>query len=236
MKLFFIILALSIPCAVFGQDSKFTGIGIFKIGADTSVLYDFAQQQRIKIKKMDEMYDILQARTGYSRKGGIFQLLHNSNNSKDDMTLSYCSDNREYYLSQYEIAGITIKNVILTFFKNRLIKFKCSFDSKIEDAMDAKYGKSESKITNDTVSCVYNMTGVTRKLVAETFINKWKNGDITAESTLKEYYDDHCNKKYVSLFYYEISDREAAQCDSNSLHAHLNSEKPKIDKDKIKDF
>ncbi len=63
---------LLIAAASYAQDTKFTGIGIFKIGSDTTTLYSFASDNKIKIGIMNDEMKFITASYGNSKKTEFF--------------------------------------------------------------------------------------------------------------------------------------------------------------------
>ncbi len=155
----------------------------------------------------------------------------------DIITISYCPDVSEYYVSNYEVAGIVLKHINLKYYKNKLIELKCDFSKEIEDAMKVKYGAPTITTSNDTSKCVYNLTGVSRDMVAKKFYSKWNNDNITANSYIGEYFDSNCNKKYLSYFRYYTENAEYNSCDLDYRKKNMNEKYgPTVTKDKLKEF
>ncbi|HWD88293.1 MAG TPA: hypothetical protein VG367_09220 [Mucilaginibacter sp.] len=216
---------------------KFNGIGIFKLGGDTSILYNYALINKCKIKPFYKGNAFFAKTQNDPNRLEIFKLEINIKHPEDKINdLSECTEAKEFYCSIYEINGIKIRNIRLVYFNNQLVKFTSNESDEIEAAMNSKYGKSEIRDRPDTSNCLYNFTGFTRKLIAHTFSYEWGNGDISALSVVSEYFDDHCDKKYISYFTYSISNRELEKCELEGLTNRLNGHKPNISKDKLKDF
>lgn len=219
------------------QDVKFTGIGIFKINSDTSVLYNYIADHRLKPKIINEEMDYLH-RTYYGADSkDIFKLVANNEPGKYFSEVSDCPDVKEFYLGEYSINGISLKGLRLKYYKNQLVNVKCKYSRLLADAMKVKYGDPISIISADTTKCVYKLTGITEKLTTNDFTDKWQNAEITAKSYLGEYYDDNCQKKILSYFTYWIDNKECSHCESEFMNKKiLNRNAPKISKDELKDF
>jgi len=237
MRKILIITAIAILSLSVKAQEKFNGIGIFKIGSDTTILYNYALLNKCKIKPFNKGIALFGKTQSDPNKLEILKLETNVKHPEDKINdLSECAEAKEFYCSIYEINGIKIKNIRLVYYHNQLIKFKSNRTDEIEAAMNAKYGKSELKDTQDTTSCLYNLTGITEKLIAHTFSYEWDNEDIRARSILSEYFDDHCNKEYNAYFTYSISNRDFEKCEQEGFNDRINGHKPNISKDKLKDF
>ncbi|GAA4907012.1 hypothetical protein [Mucilaginibacter defluvii] len=219
-----LLLSLTAILAYFNSFSqeKFTGIGVFKIGSDSSVVYNYAEEKCKKVKVISSIPVFDKKYIAKISKGAA------------DIIVDPCPDVSEYRLALYEVAGMKLKNVELTFYKNKLIKFRSDYSTEVVNALDQKYGKSESTIKYDTASCVYQLTGITRKLVAKTYHNNRESDDIHFSAFVGSYYDDKCNEQYYSGLSYSIQVLEQLKC---SNEASKNKYTPKLkDEKQLKDL
>lgn len=213
----------------------FLGIGIFKIGSDTTNLISFANLNVDYIRDIDSFQN-LSYRMEMDADGKVKELLRlkkTSDAENGGVCRSYCIDVTEYYLSRYEVSGVIIKNIRLRYYLNRLVQFDSDFSSNIEDALSIKYGKSEFHVETKKFNCMHNLTGISTPLEAKTYSNVWHNAQIAAYSVLYEKYDDHCQKETNSYFMYDVDSPVLAECESRGLD---NALRPRINKSNLKDF
>jgi hypothetical protein len=214
---------------------KFTGIGIFKIGTDTSIVYKYAKENKIKIREITKGVDLSYMRlidnpyTIASLKPKEKLIIGHINKSGDKYSLDInaCPDVTQYILSSYEVDSIKMKMVELTFYKNKLQKFKCKYDKIIVEAVESKYGTTNREIKSDTSKCLYNTTGIERLLISKRYYNTLINGDIKMTAYIGTFFDDHCKESYGSDFNYEQRIQELYDCSLSSMGIQLN-QKPKL--------
>jgi hypothetical protein len=206
------------------------GIGILKMGTDSSILIEYAKAN------LDRIADPLGLETLEWRikeeGGGKFKELLRL--KYPEIKHSYCPDVTSYYLSQYEVSGVIIKNIYLKYYKGRLVEFKSDDSPDIKEALDVKYGKSDLTVERKKYSCMHNLTGISTPLEAKTFTNEWKNGLIHAISVLSQRYDDHCNEKYDSFFMVFVENKILDNCENEGLKNPISY--PQRDKKILKDF
>jgi len=215
------------------NNEKFTGVGIFKIGTDTSILINYASTHVQYIRDCDdyENYDYVKV----ANMSQLVRLKTNSDPTRQIWDLSLCPDVSEYFLTAYEVAGITIKNIRLKYFKNKLVDFDSDASMEITDALKLKYGQPKLTVTQTTYNCLYKLTGLTKPLIAKTYQEEWVNNTISATSLLWETYDDHCEKQINRSFHYYITNQQLKQCeDSYRVKSENNTKKQQIKN--LKDF
>lgn len=230
MKQLVFIVGLMATMHCYAQE-LFTGIGIFKIDTDTSLVYQFAKSTKIKIKNVNTDYKYLEATT-LAHNPTIARLYRNTKEVSTLMKLNNCPNTVEFSISSYEVAGINIKNIRLIYYNNQLTKVNFDYSSEVVEAIETKYGKLNTKITTDSVTCIYNLTGRERKLAESTITQSRDFGLVKIHVMLWVGYDSHCNSTASSMFYYERENKELNICASSNEQPL----KPKIDKDKLKDF
>ncbi len=244
MKNLLFIICLLASIHAFAQTENFTGIGIFKIGSDTSVVYKYASENKLKVEiisSSDQLRSYKLATNPYANKymkktkdwGKDIIGKVDKNTSDYSLNVNFCPEVTQYVLTSYEVSGVKTTEIKLLFYKNRLNKFECKYDQNVLDALDQKYGKAELVVTKDTIKCLYNITGITRNLISTTYSKNRQMGDIKVVALMWTAYDDNCKEMYLSSFYYEQVNRELAQC---SLEARKNKLTPKSTKKDLKDF
>jgi hypothetical protein len=96
--------------------------------------------------------------------------------------------------------GIDIKNSILTFMNDTLISVNCEYNGKVNEALDVKYGKSETVVKEEPHKFTRTYTGEEITLIDVTYTNDWGDGNIECTSMLKKYYSGSIEAKYLSYF------------------------------------
>jgi hypothetical protein len=217
----------------------FLGIGVFKIGSDTSVLMTFAKQNIDTIRDCSDFENLLYAREK-NGEGDITQLLRLKRSQEQGnigLIESYCPQVTEYYISRYIVSGILIKNIRLKYFQNKLVQFSSDFSNEIKDALTVKYGKSSLSVESKKLSCMHNLTGIATPLVEKTYTEKWTNGPIRVLSVLYDKYDDKCKLAINSFFLYTIDNSTWESCERDGRNAYLRkATAPKVDKKQLSDF
>lgn len=233
MKKLLFILLLS-PSCLFSQE-KFLGIGIFKLGVDTASVINYAESVNCKVSTINDGM-ILYKIERENNKNDLLKIDSKNNvyrleRGKNMYSMSKCPLIKEYFLNQYTVSGIKLYNVRLEFYKNKLYSVKCNYGPDINDAMSLKYGKPELNRITKKVNCVFRLTGVKEELTEDSFYQKWKNNNILALGFSSAYYNDKCEKQYLSYFKYEIEIPEVTKCKEESI-----SKEPSIKKEQLKDF
>jgi len=230
MKKSILVALLAILCLAVKAQETFKGIGIFKIGIDTSVLYNYVKENKFQLRAItsDDQYINATTLSGY---GIIGKLYHNLEEKDILRHLSNCPEVKEFSISSYDIAGISLKNVRLIYYKDRLFSFECEYNNNAKDAIEAKYGALPVKMTYDTSKCIYNLTGHERLLIANKIDRSKLFGDILLVIIIKKGFDSHCEEDYSSIFKYQLFSDDLLNCEKDNK-----PKKPEIDKNKLKDF
>lgn len=166
-------------CATCVAQDKIEGIGPFRINVTT--VADFQQTAKDSHNKIGTIdHDETPA---YN----VSEILLNRKNP-DDMhpDASYCPDGRVFYVERFKVAGITLKRLYLTFYKDRLVYLTCIPEKTIANALKLKYGEAVEE-TDDG----YRYCGGVR-YVSTTHWDAWRNGKIKAWYGLSEYRDYYC--------------------------------------------
>lgn len=218
------------PLPMVIDTNKFMGVGIFKIGTDTSVLLTYASKAAKYVRDCDDSENLL-----YASQNPVVQLLrlhHNPSKTYDIVSLSTHPEVKEYFLTEYVVSDIHIENVRLKYFRNKLIELKCKGSASIESAMSDKYGKPKSEFTKKVYTCLYKITGITRELDGGDYTSSWENGGIYAYSFMWVRYNDHCEKTTDQSFQYGFNNPELK---SWEIKNQFDSSKTEVKKN-LKDF
>jgi len=103
MKILFLFCAFVLSTVAGFAQATFTGIGIFKIGTDTALLYKYAQENNITVKHTGSSIDLKREK----KIGGksLMRLYNDKKSNYEIYELDECPDVTEYYLSSYEVGG-----------------------------------------------------------------------------------------------------------------------------------
>ncbi|HLX93403.1 MAG TPA: hypothetical protein VKR32_17080 [Puia sp.] len=101
----------------------------------------------------------------------------------------------------YPIAGITVENLKLTFFKDTLYSIECEFSDELKDALTAKYGNPKISKKAKIITC-RNGLGITYNETEETFTTSFPtvSSRITASGIVSAYFNDKCEKQYLNFY------------------------------------
>lgn len=223
--------------------NKFMGIGLFKIGCDTNTVKQVANNLNsvgipIYIMNSDDIYSY-QDKTSEESNEDVE--LHVFRIGKNDQTENIgtisgdnkCPDIQMYFLTEYIVDDVKVYNIILAFYKNKLIGFSSDDSIPLEKAMNLKYGPGSIKAEKKIISCVYTLTGIKEDYEEATYFLTWKNGNIEATSVVNKLYDDKCTVQVVSGFWYNSINKEYEAWEDNHRYDYL---KPKGNKSDLKDF
>jgi hypothetical protein len=107
----------------------------------------------------------------------------------------------KYFIKQFPITNeIALKNVEFFFLNDSLCYVKMDWDKKIEDALNLKYGESNSTFDEKVYSCTYTYTGAKFEKKGSTFTNRWVNKDnkIQVFSYANLGFDEKCEQRLTS--------------------------------------
>lgn len=178
------------------SQEKFTGIGKIKIGVDTSIVADLVSENSLKKIKIKTFKDFMKVRSG--KTYGKINYIDGE----------YFSDATEvpgvsvYQFGEIKIAGIPIEQVVLKFYNNQLYSFHSEYSIELKNAMKIKYPDFEVSSKTDTTVCISKSTGNKLSLKSTTLFNKWKNGGISALTSVGTYYNQECEERYLSYVMY----------------------------------
>ena len=111
------------------------------------------------------------------------------------MDTTYCPNSRIFYLSDYVISDIKLKNIFLLFYKENLVEFRCDKNKELDLVFSRKYGRPYvfDKITP-------NVTNSTLKFDEHITKFVWKSGTITTISFEKKQIFDGITREAGSYF------------------------------------
>lgn len=161
-------------CANVYSQEKIDGIGIFTIGkTKTKTIDKILKEYNTELDSYNSNSESkwLKYIRGY-KVAEFFPSLSDSNNNP--LRTSYCPDLRVFYINKYDIAGITLSNIHLRFYKNTLIEFYCDYNEELKKALISKYGKPENLAK-------WNELSLFNKIDSLDFSSQfWKNKTICA--------------------------------------------------------
>lgn len=208
-KLYITLAGLSLALSGMAQTSteKIAGLGKFKINQTSiSVIQDLEKELDVKQKKATKATDVY---SSAGRKAVMELVADTISRFNGPSAATQCPTAKVYYIPTYQIAGIDIKEVYLTFQKDMLVEFKCNSSIELIEALSLKYGKPEIKKEERDATCRLSLTGNEVTLKTTTYTQKWENGTVSAVDLLSEYYDSSCKKRLISIFY--IADASAVK-------------------------
>lgn len=201
-----VIVLVSLKSYAQRDPKKFTGLGVLKIGSDTTSLINYAIENVNYIRDCDDLINLINAENSTNTQ--LLRLSFKEGTRK----ISEVSKNpnvKDYWLSELVISGVKIKSVRIRYYKNKLISVR-SFDIMgslgVMKALETKYGKGTLKRDKKIVYCTYRMTGIKEELEEETFYHNWNNADIITLIMLWSNYDDKCKKNTNMMFTYYVED------------------------------
>ena len=139
-----LIFVIIIFCTKVYSQENIDGIGIFTIGKTKIKTIDkILKEYNTELNSYNSNSESkwLKYIRGY-KVAEFFPSISDSNNNP--LRTSYCPDLRVFYINKYNIAGITLSNIHLRFYKNTLIEFYCDYNEELKKALISKYGKSEN--------------------------------------------------------------------------------------------
>ena len=210
----FILLSLLVQFT-FAQEKSFTGFGIFQLGSDTTALYNYAAEMKVKVVVTDNSQDVLLGKLNKQGEVTIFKMLRNADKAKNYSGMAYCPDLAEFYLSAYSGEGVDMKLITLKYYHNKLIHVELNLNKILLDGMSAKYGKRKMVSKSDTITCS-GPDGISHKLLAQKSTIPLKIGDVSFWCELEKTYNENCKTVYHGLLAYEITNKEATDCEDEA--------------------
>jgi hypothetical protein len=195
-----VLFGLSLVSNSFGQNIKsINGIGIFKLGSNISIIDSFGEIAEISdsyseasyyeygiIEYMSDTNSIEQVRTGS---------LINSESELDQRCRIF-KINKSVRIND----EIKLENLRLIFLCDTLVSIECDYSSELEEALNMKYGKIETKITKTPHKYTRTINGSQITLTDERYEVNRSNSLIECRSVLCSYYSGSIEAKYFSYF------------------------------------
>jgi hypothetical protein len=214
MKLSLLVLllySLSLGSTSFSQD-KIEGIGRFKVGKATiSLVQAIATETRVPVAIVDTSVKV--DKLAKSQIVEIKSSAHAGRASIPSFSSSLCAHVRVFYLNNYREADIDLQSVYLYFADDVLVKFTCYATSKLNSALETKYGQPEANIVKLYSDCDYD---------AKSFILTWPNDSIVATLSLLVSYDSNCRKRVSQEFTMALKEKESQLEGCDGIAAGLN--------------
>jgi hypothetical protein len=186
----------------------FTGVGIFKLGTDTTILLTYIKPKVDSIRIIDNsdfyFYNFVKSKPDSIE---LYRMKFNSRNMQQLSNLSRNPNVKSFLLSHYDVSGYRINNLILKYYKGKLISVDFDIpqtEGDFSDAIKEKYGNPKITKTTKDFTCLYKLSGVERTITAETFYYTWKNGSITGVYIMRDKFKDDCERDFdLSMYYYQ---------------------------------
>ncbi|MVM34206.1 hypothetical protein GO755_29515 [Spirosoma sp. HMF4905] len=232
MKNIFTVILFSLSFYALGQD-KIEGIGPFKIGqSNIKIIENIASELNIKVIRSNKSSDLDYPHS----KSLIVEIETNLENAKGiSEKASHCPFVIVYYISKYQVSGIELQSLFLTFRDEVLIKLETEWYFEIAKAIETKYGpgfKETRRIESDCPTSDNNSSYIgVQRLVT------WRNNDILAATYTSVVYDKACHINTSRGFFIEQPSK-AIGLNLCERQGWLKAEaiKTKKEKESLKDF
>lgn len=227
------------PISSFCQ-SKIDGIGPFRIGRTTIDIIDqIVKEKNVKVKQSSSGLDTY-APEGYLLKKtkNIFILIDPKLGEIKHPELRHDPNVKIYFIDYFEISGISISKLFLSFYKDTLYSVYADGSNELTEAMTLKYGqpKIESKVSK--VKCSNRIAGEF-EVEEKNYTSEWTTGidSIKATSYSSIYYNDKCEKRFLSFFSIENNKlSERIRINEQDFEAKKEIENLKEKKKSLSDF
>ncbi|MBC8319084.1 MAG: hypothetical protein ISR55_10580 [Bacteroidetes bacterium] len=192
MKRIYLSILMCFLCPIiFGQQTNIEGLGAFKINTTQLWFIEYyAKEKSIQIKKLSKAEEL----DNYTEYNEIYiiEIIPDTIKPKSAIaSANFCPKTRVFMLSKYEVAGIKIKGLTLTFYNDLLIDLYCDNNPELKDALQMKYGEPITEVTTSKSNC-YTEDISTHQ--------SWHNGNITAVSYTTKTHDPDCKPLAFSIF------------------------------------
>ena len=136
-----------------------------------------------------------------------------------------------FYLDIYTFANETLQDVYIFEMDSNIVFIDCGRPSaNLIEAIEKKYQPSNSTFENDTLPCVYKLTGVRDDKYYTTKTDDWRFSQTQSHYVLKPHYNENCELVY-SDNYIRIFDNDFKKQMENYL---VEQAKKSIDKQQKK--
>jgi len=198
MKIFLTIILLVLSnINLYSQE----GVGKFKINKST---VDVIKDVESEIGKTYDITNVLEFYNNHYINGDLkFQEIIMD-------TTTNCKNSRIFYISEYTISNIKLKEIYLVFFKDLLVEFRCDKSKELDILFSRKYGRPYvfQKLSPDMVSNTLKYDEHMTKFV-------WRESNITTISFEKKQVFDGIVRDAGSYFIiYDVTYRKIIEdCD-----------------------
>jgi hypothetical protein len=130
------------------ETGKLSGLGIFRIGSSISLIAALSENgyKVDSISTARQQIDYRATRlTGEGK--AIVRILHAISARDTDEEIAqanWCQGSKVYWLPSYHLYSLELKDVYLTFYKNKLVRVSCAFSEALYEAIEAKYGEANN--------------------------------------------------------------------------------------------
>ncbi|ARK10101.1 hypothetical protein A6C57_06970 [Fibrella sp. ES10-3-2-2] len=218
------------PSLVYPQIPKIEGIGPLKIGkTSVAVIGDLANERAATVEVITDIPLMPNVR-------GIYQVMASAS-GEPSAHATQCPQTKVYLIGRYEVAGIRLEKMFLTFYGGVLISITCDGNDELSDALKTKYGPPKVTVSSKEITCRYVYGGNEVKNREETISSRWINGDLVATETQTKFYDSSCRPIFLHSLNIGAQSKvaQAAVCD-REWRAKIEAIKKSAAKDKLKDF
>jgi len=231
-----LILFIVIFCPAIGTaQEKITGFGPFKIGMkDTSIVYNYAEEQGWPFIVVSDLSEQLSKSNRFAMK----LVVDTVNNAIAPINASYCPESLNYYLPEYKIADIKVKDLCVSYYQGRLISISadnCPYE--LSQAWEAKFGKPTISSHNGVDRVILPATGAKVEMPSKTYYTTWSNGDISATVVLTDGFNEDGTRKLKKWFYiHDIGNYKVEQYCDEDMKKALRDKESVTTRDKYKDL
>ena len=233
MRKLFIVFLVFISCAISTQAQGPGGLGRFKIGQTTANIIDSLKNENNLKEAPQITSNQVATKLPYSRFAMLELIIDTVSFDNTNPNLLPVNGVRVFVISLYEVAGMELHWLYLTFYKDTLVKISARHDEtvyNIQDAFEKKFGKGAYKLTRTKSSCA----GAEDE---STETELWHNGSIETNIYDRIFYNSACVKTLESLFTCcKKSVFDALSTLQKSELIKLNKRKQMKEKQKLSDF
>lgn len=249
LLLLFCLLTISIlSLAIEKKTHLVTGISIFQIGASKEKILHDLDSMNFKGPVEESAYKLSKYHSDqlksnnivYKGKLSVDTLNLNPDKVYDTnlyLEMEMLNPNVEkYFIKIFPITDeIKLENVELFFYNGQLEYFTINNNKSVSDALDLKYGESNSEVKTKEVTCTYTYTGAT-KIEKDIEVTKtWDNPNgIQIKDYQHLYYDDKCKAQVITLFTVSKNENSFSITSSQSFYKKFLDYKKSINDSKKK--
>lgn len=167
------------------DNSKISGIGIFKIGNPIDSTVGKLLKSGYALKTLNNYKQQSDYEIFHSQKGKTVAQVSPVNplNRDQFMFIQYapgiwCKKTKVYLINQYKIDNLNIKKITAIYYEDKLVGLFSSYDQNLENAIEGKYGKPDRDIAieNKCFSKIWNNQDLEIESVPEMYFKVWING------------------------------------------------------------